>query len=238
MSAKSLDEDEENFSSTLAANGRQFTKSDGIFSYVTRLTTKAPKYITKKEIKPVRIVLHFTVSGLTSALYTLTNSTITVPFVVARSGDIYQLSEPGKEVGFHLGSGSGYSNTTESYQSIGIEISNFGGLKLKPNTNILLDAYGKEFCTLADTQHYTKLDKPFRGYSYFADYTELQYDALKLLIEDLCEKFAIPKTTVGSGKHFELCVADAKKAGVSSHINWRGDKSDLAPNFDWSKIGF
>lgn len=239
MRINELDAIETKFKQTLNANGRQFTKSGGLFSYVTKLSTKSPKHITKKEIKPVRLCLHFTVGHLASDLYTLTNSTITVPFVVARSGEVYQLSEPGKEVGYHLGKSNtnSYSNTTESFQTIGIEIVNFGGLKLKPNTNILLDAYGKDFCTLTDTVHYTKLDKTFRGYNYFANYTELQYDALKLLIEDLCDKFSIPKTTVPIAKRFEVCVADAKNAGVSSHVNWRLDKSDLAPNFDWAKVG-
>lgn len=83
-----------------------------------------------------RIVLHFTVGGLPGDVGTLTrhNYHVSVPFVIARDGTIYQLFSSTFWSG-HLGKdalGNGTANAQDK-QTIGIELSNYGPLNRRSN---------------------------------------------------------------------------------------------------------
>ena len=78
-----------------------------------------------------RIVIHYTAGQLRSDMSALTRNDfhVSVPFVIARDGTIYQLF-PSKFWSGHLGKGLGNTNTgnAEDKCTIGIELSNYGFL--------------------------------------------------------------------------------------------------------------
>lgn len=78
-----------------------------------------------------RIVIHYTAGNIKSDLSTLTTHGrhVSVPFVIARDGTIYQLFSS-KFWSGHLGKGIGNTNTNnaEDKRTIGIELSNYGFL--------------------------------------------------------------------------------------------------------------
>jgi N-acetyl-anhydromuramyl-L-alanine amidase AmpD len=190
------------------------------------------------EVQPKStIVLHFTVGFLTGDIGTLVEqgSYMSVPFVVGRNGTVYQLFRP-DYWSYHLGKSAVGGNTYGSKRSIAIELSNIGPLTLK-NTD-LYSIYGSKYCSIEETAFYTTLQNPFRGYSYFATFTDQQYTALDKLVIHLCNKFNIPRNFLGEKKRYELfSETEAKEyKGICSHINFRGDgKVDIGPAFEWNK---
>lgn len=233
MRYRRLPEIEAAFKKTLTANGKKFTAVPGVFPYVFGL--KAPKqtHFLDKKVKKQKVVLHFTAGVLTGDIFTLTESTVSTAFVLARDGTIYQLFDPALSA-YHLGIGKGYRNSEASFSSIAIEISNLGPLKLVGDR--LVDIYGKDYCSIADTDAYDKVS--FRGYDYYCSFTEEQYAALARLVPDLCERYGIPKTLLPESQRFLTApsTAQSKSIGIVSHVNFRSDKFDLAPNFKWGKL--
>ena len=157
----------------------------------------------------------------TTALSTKDNC-VSVSYVVDRSGRIYEMF-PDTEWSYHLGSGAVGGNGNMSKQSIGIEISNYGPLKLSGEN--LVDAYGNNYCTVAETQFYDKLN--YRGYDYFASMTDAQISATAALIKYLGKKHDIPMNFMPSDAPFANNAEAQAFKGVFYHTNVRKDK------FDW-----
>lgn len=224
---------EKTFKQNLSAGGKTFKKVQGIFPYVFGLEAPKKTHYIEKKLKKNFIVCHNTCGVLTGDIPTLTETTVSTAFVLARDGTAYQLFNPDYSA-YHLGIGEGYKNSECSFSSIGIEISNMG--PLKKSGDALIDIYGKEYCSINDTAAYDKVS--YRGYDYFASYTPEQYDTLRKLIADLAAKYGIKKTLLPEMQRFETVPKTvlAGVAGIVSHVNFRKDKLDLAPNFDWSKI--
>lgn len=127
----------------------------------------------------------------------------------------------------HLG--TVYANNRKlNQQSIGIEICNFG--PLTKNANGQYFTYVK---SRVPENQVIKLDKPFKGYQYYHNYTPLQLDVLKRLIVHLKQKY--PKiemrTPLLSVEGFEL-NDNAKKGigGIYSHTNVLDIKFDVYPH--------
>ncbi len=184
-----------------------------------------------------KIILHFTMGYLKGDIATLTNGYVSVPFVVGRNGSIYNLFAS-KFWSYHLGPGAIGGNTAMSKECIGIEISNIGPL-LKNGDN-LVTTYGKNdvYCALAETQQYIKLKTKYRGFEYYASFTDLQYKAVAQLINFLCAKYDIPKKILTEPSRYSI-MTDAdfiKFKGILSHVNCRKDKTDIGPAFDWNKL--
>lgn len=233
MRYQNLPNIELNFSRTLNAAGKQLTKTTASLPYAVGLKTPKNKHFIEKRHTKNKIVLHFTAGVLTGDIFTLTENTVSVAFVLARDGTVYELFNP-DFAAYHLGIGQGYKNGETSFKSIGIEISNLGPLTLKDD--ILYDIYGKAYCSVSDTGAYDKID--YRGYKYYCSYTEEQYSSLKKLISDICKKYNIPFSGMPENLRFSTAPAIAQKSeiGIVSHVNFRPDKFDLAPNFAWNKI--
>ena len=179
-------------------------------------------YATKTTKKS--ICLHFTVGYIksdTTALSTKDNC-VSVSYVVDRSGRIYEMF-PDTEWSYHLGSGAVGGNGAMSKQSIGIEISNYGPLKLSGEN--LVDAYGNNYCTVAEKQFYDQLN--YRGYDYFASMTETQISATAALIKYLGRKHDIPMNFKPDDTPFANNAEAIAFKGVFYHTNVRKDK------FDW-----
>jgi len=180
-------------------------------------------YYKAKTVKK-SICLHFTVGYIksdTTALSTKDNN-VSVSYVVDRTGRIYEMF-PDTEWSYHLGSGAVGGNGAMSKQSIGIEISNYGPLKLSGES--LLDAYKNEYCKVSETQFYDKLN--YRGYDYFASMTDVQISATAALIKYLGRKHDIPMNFMPSDAPFASNAEALAFKGVFYHTNVRKDK------FDW-----
>jgi N-acetyl-anhydromuramyl-L-alanine amidase AmpD len=199
--------------------------------------------------KKERIVLHFTAGQLRSDLEALTRHDfhVSVAFVIARSGVIYQLF-PSKFWSGHIGKGIGNIGTgnAEDKKTIGIELSNYGFLtehdqnletiysrQKDKNGNPVLDVY----CTKEDKTAYRKLATPFRRQSYYATHTNEQYDSLIVLLRYLTEKFNIPRQFLPEPVRYEATQRVLTFQGIVSHINYREDgKWDIGQAFDWETV--
>ncbi len=199
-------------------------------------------YFYEEEIPKERIALHFTNGYLKGDIAQLSRQSmeVSVPFVIARSGHIYNLWKS-KLWSYHLGPNSVGGNKEMSQRSIGIEISNIGFLKKKPG-GLLHTSYGTHdvYCTEAETAFYQKLPAAFRGERYYAKYTNAQYNSLILLLRFLTARFKIPRTMLPVDKRYETfgsAAAAGNFKGICSHVNFRpSGKWDIGPAFDWDRV--
>lgn len=191
-------------------------------------------YYTEKTAKTLTMH-HCTCGVITGDIGALSqpNNHVSVHFVVARDGTIYQLFNT-DYWSYHLGSGATGGNGVVSKASVAIEYSNIGPLTLTKN-NVLVDSYGKDYCTLSDTQYYVKLAAPYRKWQYFATYTDAQYAAAKKIIAFAESKHKIPHTFLPTDKDDDF-YKQLPKVGNLTHANVRIDKVDVGPAWDWTKV--
>lgn len=248
MKALSIPTHEKSFQTTgIDSFGKKFILKEGIYPIKgTAETIKImgcardngdQSFFYKEEFTKRKIVLHFTMGYLKGDIATLTTQHVSVPFVIGRNGIIYNLFAS-KYWSYHLGKGAMGGNTPMSMESIGIEISNIGPLEL--NGNNLVTTYSKTdvYCSLDETQFYTRLDNKYRGYQYFATFTPAQYEAVRQLLRYLCMKYDIPNHFLNEPERYQIMTDAAFKSytGIVSHVNCRTGKVDIGPAFDWNKI--
>jgi len=162
---------------------------------------------------------------------------VSVPFVLARSGGIYNLF-PSSKWSYHLGKGAFGGNGTRSKASVGIEISNIG--PLRRDGDVLLTAYSKPdrkdvYCTAEQKDAF--VEAPFRGWDCFATYTDAQYESLITLLRYLTARWKIPRKFLPVSKRFVASEEAATFKGIVSHVNFRATgKTDIGPAFDWDRV--
>jgi N-acetyl-anhydromuramyl-L-alanine amidase AmpD len=206
-----------------------------------------------------RIVLHFTAGNLRSDMMSLTTQDrhVSVAFVVARDGTIYQL-HPSKGWSGHIGKGIGQvgkvradgkvPKNLQDKASIGIELSNYAYLvpqhaqletiysRIKnPKTGVIgpVDAY----CRIDQTNAFRKLDTAFREQVYFASYTPEQMESTIILLRFLTAKYNIPRAFPAVDKRYSTFDEVVNFNGIVSHINFRKTgKWDIGPAFDWDTL--
>ena len=183
-----------------------------------------------------KIVLHYTAGNILGDFGALTQSRVSVPFLISLSGRLLVLYNP-KYWAWHLGASAIGGNTTLSKESIGVEITNWGWLEEKGG--ILYTYLGVPYCTLADTDRYTKAT--FRKKHYWANFTEQQYITLRRLLPILCSKFNIPFDYLPEDKRLVQTIDAVTFNGIVTHTNFRREddkqkKWDIGPAFNWSKL--
>ncbi|WP_157815996.1 N-acetylmuramoyl-L-alanine amidase [Spirosoma pollinicola] len=184
-----------------------------------------------------RIVLHFTAGGLSGDMSTLTRQDyhVSVPFVIARDGTIYQLFSAKFWSGNLGGDALGNAANNQDKRTIGIEISNYGPLTPKPDG--LQTIYGDTYCTLTQPDAFQKIPAPFRGQSNYATFTDEQYDSLIVLLRYLTTQYGIPRQFIPEPKRYLTTPDVLTFKGIVSHINYRASgKWDLGPAFNWSRV--
>ncbi len=184
-----------------------------------------------------KIILHYTMGYIKGDVEYLSKQHVSVPFLIARSGAIYNLFAS-KYWSYHLGPGAVGGNTAMSRESIGVEISNIGPLKKIGDNLVTTYRDDDVYCTVGETQFYTKLPSKYRGFEYYARFTDNQYGSLIKLIKFLCAKYNIPKTFVNEQSRYSiLSTAEFTSfSGIASHVNCRTDKTDIGPAFDWARV--
>jgi N-acetyl-anhydromuramyl-L-alanine amidase AmpD len=192
----------------------------------------------REEFPKKRIVLHYTAGYLRGDIAALTrrDNHVSVPFVVARDGTVYNLWSS-RYWSYHLGKGAAGGNTEMSRSSIGIELSNLGYLVPKGDT--LVTYGGSPYCALDEEDQYVKLAKPFRGYSYYATHTDAQYRSLVSLLRYLTRTYDIPAEFLPEAQRYEVYAAVDKFRGITTHVNYQPEsygKWDIGPAFDWARV--
>jgi hypothetical protein len=110
---------------------------------------------------------------------------------------------------------------------IGIELASEGGLIEHKGALYCFDRVSRRTRKARDQAF--DYGRPYRGYRWFDRYEERQLESLGLLVDSLCERFAIPRVYPAPpfDFHGEL-LADFE--GVIGHAMVRADKSDPAPD--------
>ena len=228
MTPDEIKKQEDNFISTLTANGIKYTLKqttdigNNIKIYSIRPNYSSYYYPTKTTKKS--ICLHFTVGYIKSDVSSLSTKDhhVSVSYVVDRSGRIYELF-PDTDWSYHLGSNAVGGNDPMSKQSIGIEISNYGPLTLSGEN--LIDAYKKVYCKTSETEYYDK--HSYRGYSYYASMTDEQIEAVAALVKYLGKKHNIPMNFKSDDEPFARDDKARSFNGIFYHTNVSKD------TFDW-----
>jgi N-acetyl-anhydromuramyl-L-alanine amidase AmpD len=189
------------------------------------------------------IVLHFTAGSTAEGAYQTFRQPgrVGTPYIVDRDGLVYELFWP-KMWGYHLGMSGNNPGFVHDKRSIGIEIVNVGPLKRvgdtmnwwPPSDQRGLPTFKTPYCKVSEAEKY-KNGGTYRGYSYFASFTEAQADSVGKLVRKLCLDFEIPAIIPPPEK---LTAYDpgffGKWSGIASHQNFRSDKSDIGSAWDWA----
>ena len=147
--------------------------------------------------------------------------------MIDREGIIHQAFSS-QDWAHHLGTHE-KNNTLLNQQSIGIELCNWGSLKLKKSNYI---NYLEQIIPVDEVYIY---DSPFRSSFFYQEYTSKQLESLKNLISYLCETYNIPKD-------FKTDMWDISKLalsgnpGIYTHVSFRKDKSDCHPQKELLEI--
>lgn len=185
------------------------------------------------EHKKDLIVLHFTAghSAENAAQWFASRADrVSTPYVIDNDGTIFELYDP-KYWSFHLGLKGTHDHDR---RSIGIEIANLGPLKLKQGVlHSWPRDYSQIFCKLEQSERYVK--SSYRGFDYYAAYTPAQFNSIAQLVKHLSDRFGIPYAipNVDLREQFDVEYFSTYK-GIASHQNFRKDKFDVGPAFDWS----
>lgn len=215
--------------------GKLFKATKAVAPLAIGLSHLNDNWYFKEKTPKNKIVLHFTCGNIMSDVATLTTHFVSVSYVVDRQGNIYELFSP-DYWSYHLGYGATGENTTQSKASIAIELSSYGPLKPKENDpEALYNIYDRAYCRLSDQQEYGY--GLYRGYSYWVKPTAAQYSAVRSLLLFLTKRYpnipyTLPSNVEQEQQHFKTIMPP----GIWSHQNFRKDKVDVGPIFDWSKL--
>jgi N-acetyl-anhydromuramyl-L-alanine amidase AmpD len=190
---------------------------------------------TRKDL----IVLHFTAGrSAQSAVNTwrTTPEHVATAYVVDLDGTIYEVFPP-EYWAYHLGIKGG---TPLERRSIGIEIANVGPLQPAEGNPAVLNwwpkQWGQNYCTLDESERY--VESSYRQKRFFASYPAAQLEAVGRLVRHLSERFGIPRRLPGTSARLECdATTFAGYQGIATHVNFRPDKWDVGPAFDWDRLG-
>jgi hypothetical protein len=117
-------------------------------------------------------------------------------------------------------------------RTIGVEVCNWGGLKLIDGQyhTYVSKAVDKNRSKLSTVDESKVIHYPggWRGYEYFERYTDKELEALWRLLRFWCKTYGIP--TRLTGDIFDLNLdAFMGSPGVYTHASYRQDKSDMHP---------
>ena len=197
------------------------------------------QFVPEKQTKDL-VVLHFTAGGSVAGAFQSWLSSqerVATAHLVDRDGRIYEVFDPACWA-CHLGVAAAHNpGYRQDKRSIGIEIVNWGGLKLGAGEqlNCWLNQYRSRLCPLSETARYVK--KSFRGLDYFEAFPEAQQEAVSRLTRALCDQFAIPKRIPEAARRDQLDWSYyGNYQGVASHQNFHAEKTDIGPAFDWDRL--
>jgi len=140
-------------------------------------------------------------------------------YVISRKGDIIQII-PSDTYSKYL------KVASYNKQSIIISLENLGWLR----KNQLTDGYINWIGNIYKDKVY---ERKWRGHFFWQPYTDEQMTSLSNLINDLCDKFEIPKTTIGHNVKMDKIE---KFNGIASYSNYSVERTDLNPSFNFEQL--
>lgn len=211
--------------------------------WIDRNTYRLPdtEYINQRVPKDL-IVLHATASSTAGSVFGSWTSPgsgrVATAYVVERDGRVYEFFPPDRWA-FHLGMKERNLGSYNDRRSIGIEIVNVGPLRPDPDGGETLNWWPNQFrqpwCRVEERGRYVEAE--FRGFKYFAAFTAEQREAVRRLVEMLEGEFGIPRSLPPAAKRNSYDPAFfCKFKGVASHQNFRPDKLDVGPAWDWAAL--
>ena len=185
------------------------------------------------------IMLHFTAGSRVDGAYQSwihDPVQIGTPYVVDLDGTVYEFFDP-KYWAYNLGcTGPKAQNHKHDKRSVAIETINMGPLKLVGDTLMSWPGnYTQKFCNVSETDKYVKAY--YRGFDYYQAFPAVQKAAIVELVKSISTRFNIP-IILPPEEHrtvFDMDFYDNWK-GVASHQNFRPDKFDIGPAWDWSLL--
>lgn len=199
-----------------------------------------PSEYYQQEVKKDLIVLHFTAGGTAAGAANWWSSDrgaskVATAYVVDLDGTAYETFPP-KFWAFHLGT----SNSSLDRRSIGIEIVNWGALRPDRSDLTRLNSWPRSwsnpFCRFDERHRYVR--RQWRGEQFWMAYPEAQIVAVRDLVALLLRQFSIPAQIPPQQKLMEFDPAYfATFRGVAAHHNFRSDKTDVGPAFNWATLG-
>lgn len=197
------------------------------------------QYLPQRHRKDL-IVLHFTAGTSCESAYRTwagNPDRIATAFGVDPDGTIAEFFPP-ECWAYHLGVKGTHRH---DQRSIGIEIANVGPLKLAPDDPTQLNwwprNWGTRYCGVEEQKQYLRCS--YRGIDFFATMPEIQQQAVGTLVGRLCDQFSIPRIASLAARRGEFDPqAFESYSGVATHTNFRRDKWDVGPAFDWGHLGF
>lgn len=186
------------------------------------------------------IVLHFTAGATASGAYTTFSRRghVATPFIVDRSGVIYQLFEPYCWA-YHLGVGARDNpGHMHDKRSVAIEIVNPGPLRVVVDKGRAMkwwpEDYNAHWCMVEETDKYVHVPEGHKGFFCYASFTNEQYKSVSALVRYLADRMGIPLQVLAPADRYDAdlnFMQDFK--GIATHENFRPDKYDLGPAWNW-----
>lgn len=214
---------------------------------INRTTFRLPTTEFANETVPKDLImLHFTASSSAQSVYSAWMAPVNgkpyrvaTAYVVDRDGAIYEFFPPEKWA-WHLGMTGNNPNSINDRRAVAIEIVNVGALREdranKDQLNWWPNNFGTRWCAKAEKDRYVKAS--YRGNSYYATFPAVQVTAVHDLVHSIAARFDIPKVLPPEDKRtvFDPVYFSAYK-GIASHQNYRADKTDIGPAWNWAALG-
>lgn len=201
------------------------------------LRLSSGQYFPDRQLKDL-IVLHFTAGTTARSAFNHWEADarrIATAYIVDVDGVIYETFDPNYWA-YALGI-RGQPSAHNEKRAIQIEIANVGPLKRRDESLYWWpprDTYQTHWCHISETHKY--VEASHRGRDYYASFPEIQFQAVCDLVKHLCERFEINKALPND----KLDVRDpewfSQYRGIASHQNFRADKYDIGPAFDWQEF--
>ncbi|GEM_PF-768990 len=185
----------------------------------------------KQTTSKTQIFLHFTAGGPSAKnvidYWDSNEPRVATPFVIDGDGDVFECFNP-DYWSYHLGIKGTKGRLDKS--SFGIEICNYGPLKLKDGKYY---AWPKDYSTkVIPKDEVYSLPRGFRGFQYYQSFTDGQINATEKLCEHLIEKYNIEIQYEFDYSWFDYDSEVIRQTlpGIWSHSTVRKDKLDLYPD--------
>lgn len=144
--------------------------------------------------------------------------TKTSAFTIDKNGDVYRHFDP-------VYSSNILGNTEMDKKSIVILLENEGWLVRDEKKDLYINWVGHIYNKPKEI-----IEKKWRSYTYWAPYTQEQFDSTLELVNNLCDEFDIPKIVVNHNTKMD----DLNKfSGVLYKSNIEKHFTDLSPSWDF-----
>lgn len=204
-----------------------------------RFTLPANEYNQERHRKDL-IVLHFTAGGSAAGAFSWWTkdrggSKVATAYIVDLDGTVYETFPP-ECWAFHMGT----SSAALDRRTVGIEIVNWGPLRPDRTDSTRLNSWPRNwsnpYCRFDQRTHY--IQRRWRGEQFWMTYPQVQIEAVRQLVTDTIHRFSIPAQLAPAARLNEFDPAFfASFRGVAAHHNFRADKTDVGPAFNWAALG-